>query len=1278
MPSVLNPSGDTTRPKSRAAGISGPARYAQDIGQAGRVTVSIVDPAETLKQSAGNIGTGIVGLGKGAVSVLENFPIVGVAAKPIIGAIGGVADATVGNVVRASEGARIGGKSVSEIAGTPFDIIGGALGAGLEALGAPSRFVEQKVAEIKIKNSIEGRRDPINVLFGDAPASAINAVKGGVPIEEAALNLARSNAGYSENGALNFLYSAILDPLIIIAPGVGKGLSLVKQASTLNKIGVSTLKAAGRLEDAKFAEKWNWVGKIYDGTLGKAGAFTRRGSSNIVKESALGWTRVHSTKVVGSLLDEIESLAGKEIAERGLKNYALTFANAVKSGSIRARSTIVRSNAQDFADNLITQFIKALRGDEGARVTRDQLLSLPAADGKTIGAILTKMRVPKETIDEMTQILEDGVSKNIRSDELRRKVVGQRDTIEEVVANARIRKESDLIKEAAKYRAEGNARMASEDAVRVLREAKNDRIPSAANPMRGKQELVQDLRAGFGLDDATASRIADNVFSKYGSDVRSIADVLSMARGAAFGQAMKKIAAIRKTLDGDALFSRITITSARSLTDTEAARLLAKADELIAIVEKGGDDAAKASKSLKDLSDDLVNKYDEFGAAFSGDDYTYQQVIDFLRKARGITVRELKDAERSLISNAKTPAMRQLAEVEKELTQYGYRLGIAPKGGVGKVMTMVPDHHGRERFIEMVMPFSDTLDHVAIKGIDDALVAEKLRPTALSRIWEGISRPYGAEVTKNVIAERFVTSMVRKTGISVGAARAIMAKVSTLAAEKGIQPRALFLDADEVEKIFRFEMKDKYGELARAGSNPIKEIVDASAGDWSSAGLTTGFTGRVKAFRPEITILTDRIYPEIRFGKLNPFFNLVLERIETSIMRLQYGIRKEVARQGLNDIQGTVLRKAHLDPRNVSREITDGTMDLMDRAALNTATAVTSSPNFGRRVANKLKDYFTVSGKNSLVSIKGVQETKRIARDIMTDRLAAREFIDTLETVAPGKLKLLAEHYGVSTGEDVIERLLADYLVQSDPILFAKMVKSENIAARRLATETLQKGGLTKKQASDIAGATIGAYEIALLRASRSAQKAQYFASHRTWLERSVNHPFLGIYPYSYMVQKAIPSLLRYLFLTPLGKGRIAPGLGFEKFDQVLEWMENQSNSDADIIKDIVKDDAVLYVFSSIFPVTPDAMGFAMPTWLRRGIIQPGLRGTAITPGEFAPTLSEIGSTVVRGTVLGQARTLIEGIQGVDEAINTNESIGGFIQQQAESIQEQISSLRNP
>lgn len=1271
MPSVLDaPSGSGRRRSSAAP--TGPL-YAGDIGQAGRVAVSIVDPAETLKQSAGNIGAGVVGLGKGVVSAVENFPVVGSIAKPIIGAVGGIADATIGNVVKAAEGVRIGEKTLAEKGGEAFDVVGGALGFGLDVLTAPAQFVEQQIAQQRIKGSLSGRRDLSNIIFGDAPSEAINSVKAGLPIEEAALKLAKSNAGFSENGAINFLYSAILDPMVIILPGVGKGLSAAKQASTLNKIGVSTLKAAGLVQDAAFAEKWQWLGKIYEGTLGKAGQHTRRMSSNIVKESALGWTRVHDTKVIGSFLDEIEAIGGRALADRGLKNYAATFQNAIKSGAVRARSTIVRSQSQDFADNLVTQFIRALKGEEGvAKMTKEQLLSIPAADGKSIGQVLKRLRVKDDIITKLTDTLDEGVARNIRSDELRRKVVDQRNAIEEAVANARIRREADLILTTAKYRANGNARLASEDAIRILREAKNDRIPSAANLERGRPELIQDLQAGFGLDEISATKVADGVFAKNSGNVRAIADVLSMARGAAFGQAMKKLAVLRNLFADDALLSRLTITSSRSITRSEAERLIAETDELFAIVEKGGEGVAAAKNRLKDIADDLVQKYDEFGV-FAGDDYDYTQVITFLNKTKNMAVRELKDAERSLISKqaASNPSVRQLVDTEAELAQYGYRLGISPKRGVGKVTTLVPDHHGRERIVEMVMPFSDTLDHIAIKNLDDALVSERLRPTSLSRIWDGMTRPFGTEVTKNIIIERFVTSMVQKTGISVRSARAIMSKVTSLAAEKEIQPRALFLDSDAVNEIFRFEMKDAYGRLAEAGTTPIKEIISASAGDLSSAGLTSGFTGRVKAIRPEITILTDRIYPEVRFGRLNPFFNLVLERIETTIMRLQYGIKKEVAKQGVGDIQGSLLRKAHLDPRNVNREITDGTMDVAARAARNTAAAVAGSPNFTKRVTDKVKSW-------KLLSIQGVKDTKKVARDIMTDKLAAREFIDTLEEVAPGKLNELAAHYGVTKADEVVERLLNDYLVQSDPILFARMVKSEGVAARRLATQSLVKGGLTKKQANDIAGATIAAYETAMLRASRAADKAQYFASHRTWLERSVNHPFLGLYPYSYMVQKAVPSLLRYLFLTPWTKGNLAPGLGFEKFEQVLEWMNNTSNSDADVVKDIVSNDAVLYVFSSILPVTPDAMGFSAPTWLRRGIIQPGLRGTEITPGEFAPTLSEIGSTVVRGTVLGQTRTLIEGIQGVDDTIRTNESIGGFIQDQVENIQEQVSGLRNP
>jgi hypothetical protein len=384
-----------------------------------------------------------------------------------------------------------------------------------------------------------------------------------------------------------------------------------------------------------------------------------------------------------------------------------------------------------------------------------------------------------------------------------------------------------------------------------------------------------------------------------------------------------------------------------------------------------------------------------------------------------------------------------------------------------------------------------------------------------------------------------------------------------------------------------------------------------------------------------------------------------------------HGIRREVVDDAIGEIRGTQLRKAHLSPLNVNREINDGFLKMQNRAAVNVATAVEASPSFKNRVANIIRPLW----KKETYSIQGVKDAKEVARNIMTDQFAAREFISLLEEVAPGKLSKLAEHYGVTNADQAIELLLADYLIQADPVQFAKYIKSQSGFARSLSAKALRDGGIPAKEAEDIAAATIAAFEIAIQRASRAADKSQYFASHRSWLERSLNHPFLGLYPYSYMTQKAIPSLLRVMFAPRFGD-TIMPGVGYASWEKLTEYVDNQVNTDQNLISQIIQDDALLYLFTTLSPLSPDRSGFSMPAWLRRGIIEPGLKGENIGLPQIGQTLTEVGATVVRGTVLGQTRTVLEGISGIDDAIKSKERISGFLQDQSEFLQEKVLELR--
>jgi hypothetical protein len=1240
------------------------------VQSAGRIQVSIADPSTSIQNSVGDINAGFIGVGKGLVSVAENIPVVGALTKPLIGFVGSIADATIGQGVSALEKVRIGNSNLAQATVSALEVAGTPLKWGLDALSAPGQFVESEVAKLRIQEQISGRQGA-TALFGQVPPSVMAMISNGSTVEEAAEYLATTNAGFSENGLANLGWSLLLDPVNVIAPGIGKIASVGKKASVFNRVAErAALEGVGAgAETVAFLKKWGWAGKIYDATIAPLSKATQRFASTPAKEAAAAIGRVHDLKTVDGMLDDIVETAGVEIAERGLKNYAVTAMNAIKSGSVRAVTAIRRSGSEDLANTIVQHFWDGL--SKGKNV--DELLAQGVFGDGDMTTLLKKIGLEDADIATLTAKVQEKIGIK-RLDELVKdnEIRGLIDSIASRHANWTVANRGASMKMVAEVRSKADARLASEEMTRVLFEAKNDVVALANDPVLGVQELTKYLVNGFGLSPEQALAVAQRQFAKNAGDVRKLTDLLSVARGANFGQAARKLAAVRSLFPKGDPFAKLTITSQRSLTRAQAEETIKRVDGLKAQLKQAIDEGDTATQQavkaeLKAESDRLVQGYDEFSAQFGTNGlHTYDEVFEFLKKAPNITVRELSQSERAriLAESVSDDAVRQVAALEQELVAMGYRLGVAPDDNISRVTTLATDHFGNEKLIKMTMPFADTIDHVAIDALDNAGAA--LRPSRLARVFDKVSRPFGAEVTKNVVVERFVTRMVGQYGISTNKARRILAEVNNLAARKGVQPKALLADSNELERIFRQEMGDAYGSILDNGSTAFKEVLEAAAGDLASAGLTSGFTGRVKAVFPAITLLTDKIYPEVRFGSLNPFFNLVLERIETATQKITYGIRREAADELAQEITGTTLRRAYLDPRNVNREIADGQLYMASKANRNTAAAVETATNFKGRVQSRIKKW---------LSIQGVRTEKEIARDIMSDKFAADEFVDLLDRAAPGKLEELAIHYGVSDTNDVMRLLLEEYMIHSDPIRLAEYVAETGATVRGLVSkELVAKMGAEEAQA--LADAVVGAYEVAILKGSRKADKAQYFASQRTWLERSLNHPYLGIYPYSYMTQKAIPMMMRLMFLTPGPGGIVMPGLGYVKYQRFLEYANNRANSDETLLDQLLQNDAFLYVFSTLLPATPDNMGFSAPSWLRRGFIQPALRGQALTPGQLAPTLTEAVAQLGRGTVLGQSRTIIEGLQAADDIANTNKSIGDFIQSSAQDIQESVLSLR--
>ena len=155
------------------------------------------------------------------------------------------------------------------------------------------------------------------------------------------------------------------------------------------------------------------------------------------------------------------------------------------------------------------------------------------------------------------------------------------------------------------------------------------------------------------------------------------------------------------------------------------------------------------------------------------------------------------------------------------------------------------------------------------------------------------------------------------------------------------------------------------------------------------------------------------------------------------------------------------------------------------------------------------------------------------------------------------------------------------------------------------------------------------------------------------------------------------------MFKTPLpkrvGKNVVAPGLGYYTWNKVVEEVNNSINSDRGLISDIVTNDALLYLLTTLLPVTPDGMGFNMPAWLRRGVIQPGISGTDLNAGEISKIPQRLIEQIGQGTILGQSSTVLRGVQSAEDITQANQNITGFIESNIptpQEIQNAVSGIR--
>jgi hypothetical protein len=1329
MSSIYNPGGGES-----SGGFKQPKQRNQTEDQVqnlGKIAFNVARPGESIRQSAENLTGGFINLGKGLVSVAENVPILGAIAKPAIGLVGGAVDLTIGNVVRAAQGVKVGDSNLAQKAVEGLEIFGAPIAIAAEAAAIPGREVEKAVARARVQAAATNKNDAISAIFG---LDGLQQYRG-LNLDQAELDdiaeaLASTNAGFSSNGAANLFYSLVIDPLNLISFGTGSGLKTASKAGRLATSGLKEARAGiladraiaesagnanrvvaldGRLArldaDIQFLEKNNIAGQLHNAATSKLKGISRFTAATVAKEMAMGFTRVVNTRTLGKVFDSMEPT----FVNNALKNYAQTVKYATGAAAIRMATASRRRQSLAASESYVTQLVEGVRS--GLRF--EDVLSMRKPGYVNLKNILYsarkgQMKLAKEEKELVKRLERTGASvdqikesrlrlRESKADETKlldeeiykleavlKKRVEEKsaiatltpediirlpdvapiiDDIERIMTTGRVRKEQSIIRYEAEAAAASDVRIASEEATRVLRESKMDVYDMVASKSpEAIEQVAAWMAAGSGMSIEAARREAAAIFATYADDIETLADIAAFFRGSAFGEASRKLARIVTLFDDGEEFSKMTIVSKRTLTQDVAEELVPKfkklKDELESVRDLPRDQRAMFNRSVDDieaelqaLANDVAKKYDEISLIHgNGRKYDWRQISDYVEQGARNEVFAVRltadDFARIYAKMDKDPRLEAMVSIGYDIVDAGYNLGKAPKNGLRKIITVVDDPTRGERIVETVVPFVDNLAETAIEELDGLLGKTDLRPSRTRTILESVHRQYGAEITKSRATEAFVGKMVSKANLSVGEARELLTRINRLAADIGTQPRGLYWEKNKVYEEFLSVLGEKrYSEYLTKGNEPIVDIIDASGGDMSVFGATTALSTRAKTKMPAVTMMTDRLFPMVRFGELNPFFQRILERVETSTMKLVYNIWDDASDEVLGELGVTARRRAFLDRGNVNRERADNFVEHHTRLVKATAAAAESSPSF----INRAKKFLLKPGQ-------AVLDEKDTARNLMADRFAAEEFLVSLGQMYPEIMPKLIQHFGVQSPQDALRLLLEESIIKTDPNLLAKKIAEEGAVMTGLSVKALVDGGMELADAERLVGVFTGVWRTQLIKGTRKADTLQYFATQRSWLERSLNHPFLGIYPYSYMTRKAIPAMMRLLFLTPGPGGRVLPLVGLNSWGDIVEWADNRANSDGSFLDSLAEDDSFLYILQTIAPITPDAMGFStIPTYIRRTLVQPAARGKEIGIGDFATgigtgALQQVG----RGTVLGQVPNIFEGIQSAGEKIESD------------------------
>ena len=123
------------------------------------------------------------------------------------------------------------------------------------------------------------------------------------------------------------------------------------------------------------------------------------------------------------------------------------------------------------------------------------------------------------------------------------------------------------------------------------------------------------------------------------------------------------------------------------------------------------------------------------------------------------------------------------------------------------------------------------------------------------------------------------------------------------------------------------------------------------------------------------------------------------------------------------------------------------------------------------------------------------------------------------------------------------------------------------------------------------------AFKSSLRTEAKVSFRTHYFNTQRSWFERSLNHPYLGLYPASYMWGKVLPEFARFLLMRPFGVR--APLVGLESVERLQQRVETAMAEDDSFAKYLSEHPDLIYAFEMMVPALPTNMPANFPAYAR-------------------------------------------------------------------------------